>query len=420
MLVVDLGSDLKPEQEPLSHQDSHLREFCLRDGHSFGTHESRVTNKTPEKFPVEEREPTLHTDPTISKSKSKVQLHANPTPTVLSASFKQKMEDKENLNPQTHYLNSLNEDTAQDKTKDSNPKPLKRETKYKIDEGLFLLDDKSLRSNQLSDNSLAKNSPQKKHVSSQRFQDVLGSDEAPPMHGSPAHREKTDSRAAGHARVDKPPENSVRTIAAAIDTPALATGTSSSRPHRKRELSDEDRQADQPESKPRANNYFRQESAPESPDYGYNKSSSDSTGGILLATDRNNQSEDDRGQVVYSKMYIESMQELHRTELESLATKHHYEKEQIRKEYEHRLKKKSEEASQHNGNATAIKQLKHTLAEYEQITSNLKHQNALLREENALFRKSEFDREREFEEYKRDIESRVSHMKNALYAEILK
>lgn len=419
MLVVDLGSDLKPEHEPLSQQDSQLREFCLRDGHSFGTHESRISQKTPEKQPLEAREPPQPADPTISKSKSKVQLHAQAAPTLLTASFKQKAEDKENLNPQTHYLDSYTDDAAQNTQKDVNPKAPRRDTKYKIDEGLFLLDDKTARSNPLAENSQARLSPQKPS-SSLRFQDILDSDMVPPVHCSPAHRSKLEARQPGQARTDKPAENSGRTIAAAIDTPALATSTSSSRPLRKRELSDDNRQTDLADKKTRVNEHFMQDSAPESPDYGFNKSSSDSTGGILLATDRHNHSEDERGQVVYSKMYIESMQELHRTELESLTTKHHYEKEQLRKEFEQKLKKKSEEASQHNGQAAAVKQMKHTIVEYEQIMANLKHQNALLREENALFRKSEFDREREFEEYKRDIEGRVSHMKNALYAEILK
>ena len=173
-------------------------------------------------------------------------------------------------------------------------------------------------------------------------------------------------------------------------------------------------------TKAQPHEHFLQSRSPGSPEYGYNKSSTDSTGGILLASDTKHRSEDERGQVIYSQMYIESMQELHKTELDNLVTKHHYEKEQIRKDFEHRLKKKSEEATQNSGNATLVKQLKHTVLEYEQIVANLKHQNALLREENSLFRKSEYDREREFEEYKRDIEGRVSHMKNALYAEILK
>ena len=414
MLVVDLGSDLKPELEPFSHQDSQLREFCLRDAHSFGTHESRVSQKTPEKHTLEAREPPQHADPTISKSKSKVHLHATQAvPALLTASFKQKAEDKENLDPQTHYLDS------DDAARDGQPKPPKRDHKYKIDEGLFLLDDKSLRSNALADLSQPRPSPQKP-VSSLRFPEVLETDPAPPQHCSPALRLKPEARQPGQARVDKPAESSGRTIAAAIDTPALATCTSSSRPHRRRELSDDKRQPDPTDKKPRADAHFTQDSAPGSPDYGYNKSSSDSTGGILLATDRHSRSEDDRGQVVYSKMFVESMQELHRTELESLATKHHYEKEQLRKDFEQKLKKKSEEASQHTGHAATVRQLKHTVAEFEQILANLKHQNALLREENALFRKAEFDREREFEDYKRDIEARVSHMKNALYAEILK
>jgi hypothetical protein len=419
MLVVDLGSELKPELEPSSQQDSQLREFCLRDAHSFGTHESRVSNKTPEKNPPQDREPAHHTDPTISKSKSKVQLHAHTTPTVLSASFKQKFEDKENLNPQTHYLNTYSDDAGQDTANETNPKPPKREAKYKIDEGLFLLDDKTLKSTPLTENSHTKSSPLEP-ASSQRLQDVLNTDQALPLHGSPANRFKPEARPALQARTDKPSESSLRTIAAAIETPALATCTSSSRPHRKRDLSDDHRKPDPSEKAGRANTHFRQDSTPQSPDYGYNKSSSDSTGGILLATDRHNQSEEEQGQVVYSKMYVESLQELHKTELESLTTKHHYEKEQLRKEFEQKLKKKAEEASHQNSNATAIKQLKHTIAEFEQIMANLKHQNALLREENSLFRKSEFEREREFEEYKRDIESRVSHMKNALYAEILR
>jgi hypothetical protein len=417
MLVVDLGSDLKPEQEPLSQQDSHLREFCLRDGHSFGTHESRLSNKTPEKAAQDDREPTQHTNPTISKSKSKLHLHAN-TPAILTASFKQKAEDKENLNPQNHFLTIYNDDTSHDKSKDGDQKIGKRDTKYKIDEDLFILDDKTLRSNALTEKSFAKQSPQKS-VSTQRYQDILESDTNLATHESPATRTKPDSRGA-QPRNEKPPENSGRTIAGATDTPALAPDTSSGRPHRKRESSDDTRRIEPAETKAQPHEHFLQSRSPGSPEYGYNKSSTDSTGGILLASDTKHRSEDERGQVIYSQMYIESMQELHKTELDNLVTKHHYEKEQIRKDFEHRLKKKSEEATQNSGNATLVKQLKHTVLEYEQIVANLKHQNALLREENSLFRKSEYDREREFEEYKRDIEGRVSHMKNALYAEILK
>lgn len=112
-----------------------------------------------------------------------------------------------------------------------------------------------------------------------------------------------------------------------------------------------------------------------------------------------------------------------RTELENQRTKHQYEKEAMRKDMEKVMKDRMKEMEALNAKL-AMKDFNqnssssHTMKEYEEIIGNLKNQNLLLREENSMMKRLESERERETEEYKRDIEHKVQMIKSQFQSEI--
>ena len=398
---------------------------------------SKGSTKLSQKLDFQTKSHENDTNDTRFSSNANKLVHSNQSPMVHKKT--EEIDNNSNTVPDfIRYKPGFREELSSAKSKkyseDPPNNPPKKESKYVIDEGLFKLDEKAIRSNQPSETKKSHCSPLKV-ITDNTKKDNSTSYNQPIFHSisSPVSKSNKEGQFKGVPRAETfGPIDSVNSNKQQLEKSVSRQDSSSNILHfnKKKEGSSVKQKENNPYyedsrgKKKKENSRFPEIESIPSIDYGGSKTpnaiSNHRMNSIQNFEPQKHRKVEEKDETIYSKLYLDSLQELHKTEIESLLTRHHYEKEQMRREYESIMKNKIEEYSQNNEHINTVKHLKHSLIEFEQIVSNLKTQNSLLKEENNFFRKSEYEREKEFDEYKRDIESRVTHMKNTLYAEILK